>query len=494
MSKEHDIHLLRDVLALLHPDLLSGKRGHAGQKENEERQARMAAWIKKLQELVSDKDAPWDMDVVRKGSRSISILPGFISLLREFMLTLRWPQVLHILNCLAHMPEGTDWMVWKAGLTVLYTEPKVNCELIQQFFKQMYLLRELNVRDTVLEFVLYLLTQGLTQEATHVIQESHKIRRGVRMLKQTEHTQHLCGLLDAYQGMIFYVDWRQAIHGSTASQNMSESFYDLMQPTEGPSEDAIRQMAARALLALDLLPDKAGVWDIFLPKAIEIHEYYEEFERARQLLQKYRKRNPDNPNSHRFLYEFLQRNEQHFEYDSATVQKELTRCLQDVAKLDPANPLVLILCDRMADIGNGNALTFIFDLLDFDIWKDRPDGWNWLSDYLQKLLAIDTHASKTSVQVLERCWAIRKGWWPAYHFSTSALCGESTEARDLLLTKSVVATVLLGQGCEFCQGARGLMKKKRVQHLDQVLFSINLVLFCTGEAEPPIKKRKMCRR
>lgn len=57
----------------------------------------------------------------------------------------------------------------------------------------------------------------------------------------------------------------------------------------------------------------------------QIYEYYQDFEGAKCLLENYRKNNPNNPNSHRFLFELLQRNAFCFEDD---VIEERLSCLQ----------------------------------------------------------------------------------------------------------------------------------------------------------------------
>ncbi|KAK7504103.1 hypothetical protein BaRGS_00004407, partial [Batillaria attramentaria] len=99
------------------------------------------------------------------------------------------------------------------------------------------------------------------------------------------------------------------------------------------------------------------------------------------------------------------------------------------------------------DAGHRQAVVYIFDLLDFYVWKDKPDGWTWLSDYLQRLLLRDESTpTKASLQQVEQCWSIRKDWWPSYHFNPLSLSAKSSESQDQLVAKCIVASVFLGAG------------------------------------------------
>ena len=46
---------------------------------------------------------------------TLNLLPQFMQLLRECILTHQWTQVLTLLDCLSHIPYGADWTTWKVS-------------------------------------------------------------------------------------------------------------------------------------------------------------------------------------------------------------------------------------------------------------------------------------------------------------------------------------------------------------------------------------------
>ena len=57
--------------------------------------------------------------------------------------------------------------------------------------------------------------------------------------------------------------------------------------------------AKKALENMRVVLYESGTWDVFILKMVEILDYYDQSEEAILLLESYRERNMDNPNSHR---------------------------------------------------------------------------------------------------------------------------------------------------------------------------------------------------
>ena len=61
----------------------------------------------------------------------------------------------------------------------------------------------------------------------------------------------------------------------------------------------------KALLCFDQLVENSGVWDIFISKQVELLQYYDKQDEARNILQRYKEKNPENPNAHRYVDSIL---------------------------------------------------------------------------------------------------------------------------------------------------------------------------------------------
>ncbi|XP_076463724.1 uncharacterized protein LOC143295923 [Babylonia areolata] len=477
MEKNERIELLRDVFALVHPELMV-QRDKEGQREHEERKHRVQTWLNDIVQETSHEENPWSESDKGRGD-NFSLLPRFMHLLRECMVTHHWTQVLSMLKCMSHIPYGADWATWKATLAAMYTEPESNVSFVQDFLKHSYLLKECHLEDVALEFVQYLISQGRTQEAAEAIKAARRPRRGTKSEYQRDLTRHTLDLLDAYQGLVFYIDWKAALHRQAeSSQNntLSQSYYSLTS-SQGPSDEAVRNIARRATVGLDALVKKPGVWDIFLTKAVEIHEFYGEFDQARDLLWKYRDKNPDNPNTYRFMYDYLTRNAAQLD-DEVYVSVESLDCLTSLAKLDPANPLVLTLWQKLTDEGSGEeAVRYMFDLLDFDVWQEKAEGWQCLAKSLSAGLSKKRSVEERTpfLTALTSCWSTRRDWWPEYHFTASVVVNrdQSSSSSQLLTSKVIAAAVLIGEDCHFNTEARKVLDTSSHRRLDKVLSNLD---------------------
>ena len=199
---------------------------------------------------------------------------------------------------------------------------------------------------------------------------------------------------------------------------------------------------------------------------MELLEYYDEHEAAKEILQTYKNNNSSNPNAHKFYYNHLKRHQ-----GGATDRAEMIACLQELCDAVPSDSLALELHELMCQNGQGTAdtLCILFDYLDYFCRKNDNTAWQRLSEQLTSVYVScdnDESAKRTSDDNLlhdedpaviasvsdmhkdklavEKCWKLRQSWWPGYHWT-------DTEQDDLILleNKAIVACLLQGKDCEF---------------------------------------------
>ena len=102
-------------------------------------------------------------------------------------------------------------------------------------------------------------------------------------------------LFGAYIGMFEYVLWRADIERQSCKNDFSEEI------SRGKTVNEITHFnAKRALESMESVLAESGIWDVFVLKVLEIYDYYNQREKAVLLLQNYREKNCDNPNTHRY--------------------------------------------------------------------------------------------------------------------------------------------------------------------------------------------------
>ena len=113
-------------------------------------------------------------------------------------------------------------------------------------------------------------------------------------------------LVKAYVGLFEYCLWKVHIdknrpvncRKSDESSDESELDDDIDVMEESSQ---MHFYAKRALENLKIITERSGNWDIFMLKYIEILDYHRSKEDAVKVLEKYRERNPENPNARRFV-------------------------------------------------------------------------------------------------------------------------------------------------------------------------------------------------
>ena len=110
-------------------------------------------------------------------------------------------------------------------------------------------------------------------------------------------------LLRAYSGLFGYLSWKKC------KLQLEKKDLDVEDPggwsheAEGGTMINLKQQmdfqAKRALVLFGDLVEHDGLWDIFITKQVDMLKYYDKSDEARKILERYKEKNPENPNTHR---------------------------------------------------------------------------------------------------------------------------------------------------------------------------------------------------
>ncbi|XP_053407896.1 TATA box-binding protein-associated factor RNA polymerase I subunit A-like [Mercenaria mercenaria] len=409
--------------------------------------APVTEWYKNLTEAIQDIDpltAFEFADMKEKQSVNMPVLPQLFHLLRQCLLNHRWSEALQVLQNVVHVPIGSSQTVWKVGTELLSMEAEDNRDLIQQLFSQMKVLSDLDAKEVVMEFVVYLLKIGDDAEATTVMQEVRK-RHGLKKVTSGDREKYMEKLHKAYLGLLWYLEWKKykkqcdelSMQRSGFRQSDSLSQH-LMQSQKQSLTMQIKNFSDRAISCFKELEGYPGVWDIFVTKHAELLVCDGKQMDAFSLLKSYCDNNGDSLNAHKYLYDFCQK---HFpEHDDKIWS------LKIVAQLSPSDGLVLDLCSQLiADGDICSAVPLLFNLLDYSCWQAIEQPWRMMSKCLKKIYK---QRSESEMLVIQDCWTVRESWWSAYHF-TRYTAENCRSEKSLMLHKAVVASLLCGKDNEF---------------------------------------------
>jgi len=158
---------------------------------------------------------------------------------------------------------------------------------IVQFFKYVFMLCFKNQDEILIDFAMYLVqyNRNITEANELINSKSSKKSFGKNKL------------LQGYTGIFEYTLWKL----NQSKQNHSiHTADDEFEETKVESKLKNNMYHAnKALQLFDGLVECEGVWDIFVLRQIEILMFMEKFDDAQKVLEKYRDRNPENPNTHR---------------------------------------------------------------------------------------------------------------------------------------------------------------------------------------------------
>ncbi|KAH9519468.1 TATA box-binding protein-associated factor RNA polymerase I subunit A [Bulinus truncatus] len=352
-----------------------------------------------------------------------NLVPHFLHLLRECLLTHQCQKALKLVSVLCNECKGPDATIWKAGLCCLFQDEDRNSRLIQQFVKQLYFLKKIAVVEVILDYLLYLLLKLNIEDAKSLVQElKMNTLFPSQLINERRTMAH--NLFFAYQGLVLYVEWKTTLIKVDEEDNMMDIISQKL--SQGASGNAIRAIADSAVEYLITIKDLPGVWDIFISRIVEIYEFYGNIDKARELLICYRARNPTNPNAHHYLYQF--------EVNQDEDPDTQLDCLKKILKLDPSNNLCLTLY-KLTESEDPYAITYLFDYLDYEHCYKNEEVWEALLEKLEQV-----YDNTKLVDVVREQWEIRKYWWPRSRFRaepkhqmSSRYCLSVQKVQDILL-------------------------------------------------------------
>ncbi|XP_029634605.1 TATA box-binding protein-associated factor RNA polymerase I subunit A [Octopus sinensis] len=344
-------------------------------------------------------------------------------LLRECLLMHRWHELAQILS-ISHQESTCDLKrsAVKIGFELLYSNPlKDRLNFIERMVKLfcMFARSEVTHSDIQLEQLWYQLQNNSIDEA---IQELQSVALSSRQIVSvSRNVTYNKALFLAYQGLIWYLKWLD-----TRKSKMKSDSAEIESGTINFALDSQMTKMLSCFSAVTV-KENIAVRDIFIKAERHALEMNENFEAVEKLLKDYCLSNPENPNSHKFYYDFLCQT-------NACEQKKV-KVLRNFVKYVPSDPLVLTLCDMISD-NYGDVLKYLFDLLDYSCWKTMVDPWSRLAKLLETLT--QTYDTDTFSSEVESVWSDRKSWWPSYHFTPLSIAKEN----EIILYKALVAIFL----------------------------------------------------
>ncbi|KAK0058384.1 TATA box-binding protein-associated factor RNA polymerase I subunit A [Biomphalaria pfeifferi] len=345
------------------------------------------------------------------------LVPRFLHLLRECLLTHQWQKALKLITALSNEARGQDSTMWKVGLACLFQDEERNSRLIQQFVNQVYILKGLAVVEVMLDYLLFLILKLNIEDAKGLVQEL-KLKTLFCSQLTNERRSMAHTLFFAYQGLVLYVEWKMVL----MKIDDEEMEMDLISQklSQGATANSARSIADRAVEYLITVKDLPGIWDIFISRIVEIYEYYGNTDEARKLLTSYRDRNASNPNAHFYLYKFEMNQDENPE----------TRldCLKQILRLDPSNELCLTLYNLLEEFLEPKSVVYLFDFLDYEHCCHNEDVWEALADKLCQV-----NDNPLLAEIVREQWDIRRKWWPQTRLSiTTNQIKISTRCQSLI--------------------------------------------------------------
>lgn len=107
-------------------------------------------------------------------------------------------------------------------------------------------------------------------------------------------------LLRAYTGLLAYVSWKKCKLQFDKKDLDTEDYHLADNVMDANLRRQMDFHGKKALISFSNLVEHCGVWDIFITRQIEILKYYDRSDEAKRILMRYKQKNPENPNTHRY--------------------------------------------------------------------------------------------------------------------------------------------------------------------------------------------------
>ncbi|XP_071482001.1 TATA box-binding protein-associated factor RNA polymerase I subunit A-like [Diadema antillarum] len=283
-------------------------------------------------------------------SQESSSMEAMLALLKECMLAQKWEEASRILQtiCLYQHPDTVYH--WKCGTHVLQNHPQGSRELVEQLLQRMTKINNRNRQKKRLEHALYHLSQGELKRAHDTISQRLPFMAGSTDAAQEDFWEHMASL---YKGLIEYILWceeKRKVAGEETS-------------------DSADTHAKNALKEWNLKFDEPGVWDVFVTKAVEIHESLGDINVGLELLESYCRTHPGNPNAHVYLYNYCKEHQPDNKAKLLQILKKLTSLL-------PAEKYTL----EYAELVDSPSVVLpaLFNMLDYTTCSSDTAAWRAL--------------------------------------------------------------------------------------------------------------------
>lgn len=360
-------------------------------------------------------------------SNTRGIPQKLLFVLRECVLMHRWCEAAQVL---ARCPRETrcdlQFAMWKVGMEILYSQFPENCSILaERLMKLMNLLPSQLIGSSMQTE--YLLMQTMlhdTEKAMRAITTVPSSTTRYRLVDTVEKEKYYQNFLLIYKGLLWYKLWIKIMNPDNVSIGLNIDHKHAASSYLEKMTNCFKTFYQNTI--------SFEAQDIVIVPHVRTLEHYQKFDEAKELLQKYCSLNPKNPNAHKYYYNFLCRR-------NSGIDEQL-EVLKILAIHVPSDPLVLTLCEHLQTKNDlPSCLTYLFDLLDYDCWKNKPMPWKKLVSILEKMAPVNSLS-----KCLHHLWSQRKAWWPSYHFLPISVpnCVKDTEEKELYVTKAILALFL----------------------------------------------------
>ena len=165
---------------------------------------------------------------------------------------------------------------------------------MSQFTKSMFVICIPYQKELLLDFAMYLVKHNSD------ITEAQELLTA----KLSDKSFQSSVLLRGYSGLFAYLSWKKCKLQLEKRGLDVEDLGGWIHEAEGTTVINLqRQMGFHGKQALALfgnLVEHGGVWDIFVTKQVELLKYYNKSDEVRRILERYKEKNPENPNAHRY--------------------------------------------------------------------------------------------------------------------------------------------------------------------------------------------------
>ncbi|XP_051849310.1 TATA box-binding protein-associated factor RNA polymerase I subunit A isoform X1 [Antechinus flavipes] len=374
---------------------------------------------------------------VQKGTNFAQTTSICLNFIQEALLKHQWQRASEFLQCYLQTLEDINSqkrqmapeIIWKLGSTILYNHPKSNVETFSAFADRMKNIGVQNYLKISLQHALYLLHNGMVEDAYRNLNQAESWRYGEMSASQ----EKLIKLIQAYRGLLDYYTW--------SKKRTEVSKFDMDGFATNAATHDMHSYFRQASVNLHEIIKIPGVWDTFVKSYVEMLEFYGDQDGARQVLTDYAYDNnfPSNPNAHIYLYKFLKKEK--------APEDKLISVLKILHQIVPSHKIMLefhmLLRKSKKEEHHKLGLEVLLAVLDFSGCTENITAWSYLAKYLKQIM------KGKHQEWVQEAWSSRKDWWPTFHFSYYLAKKNWKENRILALKKAFTSGILLGKGCKY---------------------------------------------